>query len=83
MKRMWEIVAKWQAAATEEEYTRLAKEAFDLYAENLWVIGTVVSPPLPNIVKNNLRNFPSGELVMGSDFEWFAPYLKAQWFFKK
>jgi len=82
VKRLFNLVTKWQSCATDEEYTLLAKKIWDLEAENTWVVGTVGLARLPVVAKNNLRNLPE-EAWFGDSNTFWKSMSPEQWFFRK
>jgi len=80
-KRVYEMRDRMYSTPSEEERMKAAKELFRLQAENLWVIGTVVSVPVPVIYSKKLGNISVAE---EKDYYNITP-LEAgeQWFFKE
>lgn len=81
VKRNFDLFKKMRLAG-EKERIRLGKELFRSQAENLWTIGTMISTPMPIIVRNNLRNVPK-ELEYGFDWLFTIITHPEQFFFKK
>jgi len=80
-----ENVERWnkmKSTIDKEERIHLGKEILRSQAENLWVIGTVGVPPLPIIVRDNLRNVPE-KGIWGWDYLWACIYHPAQFFLKQ
>jgi len=77
MKRIAKIADEIKATSSIEKRTALAKEAFKIHAENLWMIGTV-EPSFKTqyrIDSNVLRN---------DSPKWSVyPYISSSWYIKK
>ena len=73
---------KMQSTMDKEENICLGKEILRSQAENLWVIGFVGMPPLPMIVRDNLRNVPERGL-WGWDLLWACIYHPEQFFLEQ
>ena len=71
-----------QSTMDKEENICLGKEILRSQAENLWVIGFVGMPPLPMIVRDNLRNVPERGL-WGWDLLWACIYHPEQFFLEQ
>jgi len=76
---LYEEIKKTPSDAKQKE---LFQEILKLNAKNLWVIGTLSSPPLLGIISNNMKNVPETGL-----FSWVLHSPKnfnpEQFFFKK
>lgn len=66
-----------------KEYVELAQEIHDRSSKMLFRIGTVGMAPRPNIVKNNLRNFPVPFKDVSPYCGWEPISVLEQLFFKK
>ncbi|NMB44925.1 MAG: ABC transporter substrate-binding protein [Firmicutes bacterium] len=77
-----EIYEEIKKTSDDERQKELFQEMLKLNAKNLWVIGTLTSPPLIGIVKEDFRNIPETGL-----FSWIAHSPKnlnpEQFFFKR
>jgi peptide/nickel transport system substrate-binding protein len=72
---------KWvQTLPGTPEFNRLGAEYYDYFATQLPMIGTVGLEPVPMVVSNRLRNVPDKDIWWGSDTNFYAPYLPAQWY---
>lgn len=58
VKRLHSIYDRAIATPNEEERADLIKEAVELHADNVWVIGTVAHTWVMAYARNNLRNVP-------------------------
>ncbi len=58
LKRLHDVYDKIRATPSDEERESLAMEMFDIFSENIWIIGTVGVLPHVGVVKNNFRNVP-------------------------
>ena len=47
-----------QTLFLSKEYTALSQKAYDIWAEQLWIVGTVGYAPIVYIAKNTLANVP-------------------------
>jgi len=56
LRKTLELYDRIKATTDEGEQIQLWDEIMRLNAENLWVLGTLSSPPLIGVVKNNFRN---------------------------
>lgn len=70
------------------EYEAAGIRAYDLVAENLWVIGVIGSAPQPIVVANNLENVFTEAVFAGEEQIWWGaanhfwhPHHPEQWFF--
>jgi peptide/nickel transport system substrate-binding protein len=71
---------RWRATAYgSKDYVELGRAYFGYFAEELPMIGTVGLEVQPILVANRLRNVPQVNLRWGSDNNFYAPYLPAQW----
>jgi peptide/nickel transport system substrate-binding protein len=52
---LWDEI---QVTPEVEAQNRLIRQAIDLHAENVWLIGTAGNLPKPIIVSNRMRNVP-------------------------
>lgn len=71
----------WDAiqTASGDEYNRLAKEIFDFYAEEVYIIGTVGYGLNAVFVNNNLNNVPD-ELLFMDPTNWWLMARPDQWY---
>jgi peptide/nickel transport system substrate-binding protein len=51
-------MADWYAAASDDEYARLASEVWQFFSDEVPIIGTVGYVPMPTASKNGLMNVP-------------------------
>ncbi len=58
LRRVIDLYEQIKACPDAEEQIRLFHEILEINAENLWVIGTLASPPLVGVVNKDLRNVP-------------------------
>lgn len=63
-----------------DEYIKLGKEIITTTTNNLWMIGTVVSPRVV-IISNKLGNTPT-EGTFAYDYNFWNPYKGDSWYFK-
>jgi peptide/nickel transport system substrate-binding protein len=81
--------ADWQKTVIgTPEYEAAGIHAYDLVAENLWVIGVIGGAPQPIVVANNLENVFSEAVYNGDERVWWGaanwfwhPHHPEQWFF--
>jgi len=85
VKELYEAINNWtHSLEGTEEFKKWVKKIGDLWAENIWGIGTIGMFPQPLLVKNNLKNFPpEEECWFGGETDGWTIYLPAQWFFEK
>ena len=62
-----------------EEYMRLGRELLDLNVRGLYAIGTVGLEPMPVVIKNYVRNVPSGGIIAW-DYYFWTPYQASTFF---
>jgi peptide/nickel transport system substrate-binding protein len=80
IKDLAALGARWRATEYgSKDYKQLGREYFGYFAEELPMIGTVGLVDQPVVVSNRLRNVPDANLRWGSDNNFYAPYLPAQW----
>lgn len=58
LRRVIDLYEQIKASVDPKEQVQLWQGIMDLNAKNLWVIGTLTSPPLVGVVNNDLRNVP-------------------------
>jgi peptide/nickel transport system substrate-binding protein len=79
-RRLYEILRQLPSVPTPEGRRELQREAHRIYAENLWMIGTVNGPPQGNffVARNDFRNIPTQDA-------FFDPEANetSHWFFKR
>lgn len=63
-----------------DEYMKLGKEVLTTTTNNLWMLGTVVSPRVV-IISNKLGNTPT-EGTFAYDYNFWNPYKGDSWYFK-
>ena len=58
-KDVWDAFEKRdQAMIFSKDYTTLSQKAFDIWADQLWMVGTVGYAPIVCVAKNTLGNVP-------------------------
>jgi peptide/nickel transport system substrate-binding protein len=79
--RVKEYFANWDAIqlASGAEYERLAKEIFDFYAEEVYIIGTVGYGLNAVFVSQNLNNVPE-QLLFMDPTNWWLMARPDQWY---
>ncbi len=82
VKKVFELFDKVRTALSEEKRIEIIKEILRLYADNVWIIGTVGNYPLICAVKNNLGNVPE-ESIAAWEFTWAKFQRHEQFFWKK
>ena len=82
IKKLYQWWEKMQLTMDEKERIELGKKICASQAENLWSIGTVGMPPMPVLVKNDLRNVPE-RMPYGWAFLYTAWIPPAQFFFEQ
>ncbi|MGQ9630114.1 MAG: ABC transporter substrate-binding protein [bacterium] len=82
IRKTIDLYEQIKVTVDEREQLRLWDEIMRLNAENLWVIGTLSSPPLIGVVKNNFRNIAETGI-----YSWVAhspgSFHPEQFFFKQ
>lgn len=74
-----ERLEAYKSATSEEEMYRIAKEIWNYYAEQLYIIGTVARPVTPVIVSNDLINVPE-KAPFSDPSGWWKIAHPEQWF---
>lgn len=82
IKKLYQWWEKMKITTDDKERIEMGKKIVASQAENLWSIGTVGMPPMPVLVKNNLRNVPE-QMTYGWAFLYTAHIPPAQFFFKE
>lgn len=79
--RVKQYFANWDAIqqASGAEYQRLAKEIFDFYAEELYIIGTVGYGLNAVFVSNEINNVPD-QLLFMDPTNWWLMARPDQWY---
>ncbi len=82
-EKVKKYVENWKAIqiASGDEYTRLAKEIFNFFADELYIIGTSGYLPSPVYVSNKLGNVAQSALFMDPT-NWWLLQRPDTWFFK-
>ncbi len=84
IKDLEELFRRWQGTeAGSEEFTQLGQQYFEYFATQLPIIGTVGMFPQPLVVSNRLKNVATEGIFWGSDTNFYAPYLPAQWYIQE
>lgn len=65
------------------EFNELGAQYYAYFANELPMIGTVGLGPVPMLVSNRLHNVPAENIWWGSDTNFYAPYLPAQWYIQE
>ena len=65
-----------------DEYMRLGRELLDMNVRGLYAIGTVGLEPMPVVIKNHVRNVPSGGIIAW-DYYFWTPYQASTFFIAK
>ena len=82
IKKLWEMLQVEAVATTSvSKRNAIIREVFRLYADNLWIIGTVGIPWMMGVINNNLKNIPKTG-VLGSPYN-DGIFRPEQFFFKK
>lgn len=74
-----ENLDQWYQVSSDEEYTALAKEIWDFYADKIYLIGTVARPLSPVIINNDLRNVVD-QAPFSDDTSWWKLVHPEQWY---
>ncbi|MCD6083540.1 hypothetical protein J7J59_05475, partial [Candidatus Aerophobetes bacterium] len=83
MKKLYNWWQKMRCATSKEEEIEYAKKILASQAQNVWLIGTVASPPWPIVMRDNLKNFPNPkEVRFGWDYLQTYPWHPEQFFLK-
>ena len=83
MIRFFELQDEFRSAEAEGEKIRIASEIGDIWAEQLWVIGTVDgNVPHPCLVSNELKNVAKVGLVTYFTFNHMV-HIPAQYYLEK
>ena len=81
IKNMQDVFDRWQQTIVDSpEYIELGAEYYGWMVEEVNMIGTVGLGPIPILVSNRLKNVPSEDVWWGSDTNFYAPFLPAQWY---
>lgn len=80
MKKVFDLWEKWVTTEFRSpEYTKIGKEIMQIFADNLWMIGTAGGDPVPVIIDKNLKNVPEQGIWGVSNLFTYA-YNQEQWF---
>ena len=79
-RRLYEILQRLPTEPSREQRLEMRREAHRIYAENLWMIGTLNMPPQGNffVAKNDFRNIPTDDAYFDMETN-----ETASWFFRR
>ncbi len=66
MKDVYELWDEMQSTADEDAQLAISEQIIEIAKENVWVLGTVVPPPVPMPYSTSLRNIPE----TGGVYRW-------------
>jgi peptide/nickel transport system substrate-binding protein len=72
--RLKELYEEWLAAATEDEHTRIWHEMLQIWADEVFSIGTVAGVLQPVVVNAKLRNVPEQGIYNWDPGAFFGIY---------
>jgi peptide/nickel transport system substrate-binding protein len=72
--RLKELYEEWLAAVSEEEHTRIWHDMLQIWAEEVFSIGTVAGVLQPVVVNANLRNIPEQGIYNWDPGAYFGIY---------
>ncbi|HHV80593.1 TPA: ABC transporter substrate-binding protein [bacterium] len=82
IKRFYETGDKFLVTSPKsKDYKKLGGELLKISTENLWAIGTSVSPRVI-MISNKLGNTPK-EGTFAYDYHFWVPYMGDTWYFKR
>ncbi len=67
-RKVMKIYDRANSAPSLEEQKSIIREVMQIAAENLWLVNSGITPPVPMMVKNGLRNLPP-VAVWNGDFQ--------------
>ena len=83
VKEIWDTYELFhQTVPGSEEYMRLGREVLELNVKGLYAIGTVGLEPMPVVIKNYVRNVPSGGIIAWDFFFW-TPYQASTFYIEQ
>ncbi len=81
IKDQQELFDQWQQTLPDSpEFIELGGQYYQWMAENAHMIGTVGLGPVPVLISDRLHNVPRDDVWWGSDTNFYAPFLPAQWY---
>jgi peptide/nickel transport system substrate-binding protein len=81
VKELFKLWDRWAVIEYgSEEYKAIGKKIMNMFADQVWIIGTVGADPLPVLVDKRLRNVPE-EGVWGASYHFMKAFDQPQWYF--
>jgi peptide/nickel transport system substrate-binding protein len=81
--RLMELYEKWLAAVSEEEHTSIWREMLQIWADEVFSIGTVAGVLQPVLVNDKLRNVPEQGIYNWDPGSYFGIYKPDGFWFER
>jgi peptide/nickel transport system substrate-binding protein len=72
--RLLELYEEWLAAGSDEEHTRIWRDVLQIWADEVFSIGTVAGVLQPIVVNDKLRNVPEQGMYNWDPGAYFGIY---------